>query len=219
MAWYLADIVSRSDGHATVTTHLVEAHDPDEAWEKACALGDEDFVGVHDLTEIHEPLGDGAELAWQARWDADAASLVPKKEQLAIFGARSPDESPDLRPPRVATIDHAQIMIPPGGEDAARKFYGELLGMREIEKPEELRKRGGVWFLAGNRQLHIGVEAPGVERTATRAHVAYAVTRFDAMRARIEGAGVAIKEGENVGNLRRFELRDPFGNRVEIVGR
>jgi catechol 2,3-dioxygenase-like lactoylglutathione lyase family enzyme len=223
MAWYLADVVS--DGaDVMITTHLVEAGSADEAYAKAMALGEDTdgFVGLHDLTEIQEPLVDGAELAFQTRPGAQAATLVVKKEQLGIFGAPSPDDAPelpDLRPPQIATIHHAQIMIAPGGEAEARRFYGEILGMREIEKPEVLRQRGGVWFVAGDRQLHIGVEDPGVERAQTRAHVAYETTKLDALRARLERANIALKDGEPVDGLRRFELRDPFGNRVEILGR
>lgn len=118
---------------------------------------------------------------------------------------------------RIVTIDHAQIMIPPDGEDRARAFYGGLLGLVEIEKPAPLRARGGLWMRAGDRQLHIGVEAPGVERVATRAHVAYEVRGLDEYRARLVAAGVAVKEGETVDGARRFEVRDPFGNRVELV--
>lgn len=220
MRWYLADLVHTVDNDVTITTHLVEARDADEAYAKALAIGEDGdgFVGVHDLTEIQEPLVDGAELSFQARPNADAARLVVPKERLGIFGA-SPPATEDLRPPELTTIHHAQIMIPPGSEDAARKFYGALLGMRELEKPEALRARGGVWFTVGNRQLHLGVESPGVARETTRAHVAYETTKYDAMRTRIERAGVAVKESETIDGLRRFELRDPFGNRVEIVGR
>ena len=228
MNWYLADLVLRVAGddgrqRAEISTCLVEAHDADEAYDKALALGREaegEFVGLHDLTAIAEPLGDGAELAWQARPAADAARLVARKEELGVFGARPPAEAggaADLRPPRLARIHHAQIMIPPGGEDEARRFYAGLLGMTEIEKPAPLRARGGVWFQFGGYQLHVGVETPGVERKATRAHVAYEVTRLDAWRTRLAQAGFAITDGETVDGLRRFELRDPFGNRVELV--
>lgn len=221
MSWYLADLVSADGGDVVITTHLVEAQHADEAYDKAMVLGSDSdgFVGLHDLTEIHEPLGDGAELAFQSRRGVDPTALVVGKESLGLFGAAPPSEAPDLRPPRLATIHHAQIMIPPAGEDEARRFYGELLGMREIDKPAILRARGGVWLQAGDRQLHIGVEAPGVDRATTRAHVAYETNKLDAMRARLERAGIGIKDGETLDGLRRFELRDPFGNRVEIVGR
>jgi catechol 2,3-dioxygenase-like lactoylglutathione lyase family enzyme len=226
--WYLADLVGAADGDVTITTHLVEARDAEEAYAKAIAIGEDSdgFVGLHDLTLIQEPLVDGAELGWQSRRGEDAGRLVVNKGELGIFGAAPTVEegggaggNTDLRPPRIVGIAHAQIMIPPGGEAEARRFYGELLGLTEIEKPEPLRARGGLWMQAGDRQLHIGVESPGVERTATRAHVAYEVVRLDAIRARLERAGVAILDGEPVPGLRRFELRDPFGNRVELVER
>jgi catechol 2,3-dioxygenase-like lactoylglutathione lyase family enzyme len=51
-----------------------------------------------------------------------------------------------------------QVAAPVGGEDAARRFYGELLGLSELEKPEALRGRGGVWFACGAQQLHVGIE-------------------------------------------------------------
>jgi catechol 2,3-dioxygenase-like lactoylglutathione lyase family enzyme len=112
-------------------------------------------------------------------------------------------------------------MIPPGPEAAtkARKFYGDLLGMAEVEKPALLRARGGLWMQAGDRQLHIGVEEPGVDRAQTRAHVAYEVTKLDAWRTKLEKAGYAVADGDRVAGFRRVELRDPFGNRVELVER
>src|SRR5262245_22002430 len=153
MSWYLADLVVQEEGAAMIATHLVEADSADEAYTKALVIGQDcdGFVGLHDLTEIQEPLVDGAELAWQARPGVDAARLVARKEDLGLFGAAPTAEegggggAADLRPPRVASIHHAQIMIPPGGEAEARRFYGELLGMTEIEKPEPLRARGGLW--------------------------------------------------------------------------
>ena len=57
-----------------------------------------------------------------------------------------------------ATLRLAVRAIPPGGEPAARTFYGEVLGLTELPKPEALRGRGGLWFQAGPVQLHLGVE-------------------------------------------------------------
>ena len=59
----------------------------------------------------------------------------------------------------LSDIDHVQLAMPKGEEDAARSFYGDVLGLKEIEKPENLRARGGVWFALGARQVHLGVEA------------------------------------------------------------
>lgn len=116
----------------------------------------------------------------------------------------------------IQQIHHVQITIPPGREDEARFFYGGLLGLHEIAKPPTLRARGGLWFAVGERELHIGVE-DGVARAATKAHVAYRVDDLDAIRVRLEHAGHLIGRSIPIAGYRRFECRDPFGNRVEFI--
>jgi catechol 2,3-dioxygenase-like lactoylglutathione lyase family enzyme len=120
-------------------------------------------------------------------------------------------------------IAHAQILIPAGAEDAARRFYCDLLGLREIDKPEALRGRGGFWLAVGDeQQLHVGVERNSwVDRAGSREHVAYEVDDVGAWQARLAAAGVAVQagEGDAVPGYRRCELRDPFGNRIELMSR
>ena len=60
---------------------------------------------------------------------------------------------------RILGIDHVQLSIPEGGEDAARGFYEGILGLTEVPKPRELADRGGRWFAAGGTHVHLGVEA------------------------------------------------------------
>ena len=113
----------------------------------------------------------------------------------------------------IARIDHVQVAAPPGGEDAARAFYGELLRLPELPKPERLRSRGGVWFAVGDQQLHVGIEEPFVP--ARKAHPALAVPRasdLGELAARLEAAGRTITwDGP------RFYVDDPFGNRLELL--
>jgi catechol 2,3-dioxygenase-like lactoylglutathione lyase family enzyme len=118
----------------------------------------------------------------------------------------------------ILEIHHAQITIPKGCEQEARDFYCELLGLAETPKPEALAGRGGFWLAVGSRQVHVGTE-DGVERRATKAHVAYEVRGLDAWRERLEAAGVKILEGVPIPGYARFEFRDPFGNRVEMLER
>ena len=84
----------------------------------------------------------------------------------------------------VTDIDHLQIAAPKGCEAEARQFFGEILGLAEIEKPESLRSRGGCWFRVGSRQLHIGVEEPF--RPTTKAHPAFSVTDIQAAFANLQ---------------------------------
>jgi catechol 2,3-dioxygenase-like lactoylglutathione lyase family enzyme len=115
-------------------------------------------------------------------------------------------------------IHHAQILIPAGREADARAFYCGLLGLVEVAKPENLRARGGFWLAVGAaQQLHVGIERDFADRSATREHVAYEVDDLEATRLRLGAAGVAVKIGEEVPGYRRCELRDPFGNRLELM--
>jgi catechol 2,3-dioxygenase-like lactoylglutathione lyase family enzyme len=118
--------------------------------------------------------------------------------------------------PRVLGVHHVQITVGKGQEEAARRFYCEVLGLPEIEKPDALKPRGGFWLQVGDRQVHVGVE-DGVDRAATKAHVAYQVDDVEAWRPRLIAAGAHIFESVPIPGYRRFEFRDPFGNRVEFI--
>jgi catechol 2,3-dioxygenase-like lactoylglutathione lyase family enzyme len=243
------DIEDDPRGVVHINTCLVEANAAEEAYAKAMRLGTEGeaeyensshrrvrvhFLGLRELLEIYEPLEDGSEIVFEERIgvsDLEARRAIPPKAALGVFRQEAPEATPDygsadilaevneLVPPRIATIHHVQIMIPRGSEQKARWFYGELLGMTEIEKPPRLLVRGGLWMAAGDRQLHLGIEDEEGAARRTRAHIAYEVTKLEAWRARLAGAGFEILEGEPLPGLRRFELRDPFGNRLELVER
>jgi catechol 2,3-dioxygenase-like lactoylglutathione lyase family enzyme len=113
-------------------------------------------------------------------------------------------------------IDHVQITVPAGAVAEARAFYCGLLGLGEVEKPAALRERGGFWLQVGDHRVHVGTE-DGISRHATKAHVAYAVTDLAGWRARLSGAGVEVRDGIPIPGCARFEFRDPFGNRVELI--
>jgi len=115
----------------------------------------------------------------------------------------------------VSDIDHVQLAAPPGCEVEARNFFGHLLKLEEIEKPEPLRSRGGCWFKLGSTQLHIGVE--DVFRPATKAHPAFAVHDINAVFKVLEGAGILCVWDEARGSVRRFYANDPWGNRLEFT--
>lgn len=117
----------------------------------------------------------------------------------------------------IEAIDHVQLAAPPGCEEAARGFFGELLGLWELEKPEPLRLRGGAWFRVGAQQLHIGVEhdfAP-----ARKAHPAFAVSDYDELLGRLRAAGVEVTDDDALPGVRRCYVHDPWGNRLELAER
>jgi catechol 2,3-dioxygenase-like lactoylglutathione lyase family enzyme len=114
-------------------------------------------------------------------------------------------------------IDHVQLAMPRGGEAAARAFYGDVLGLREVAKPPALIDRGGCWFLgaADAPAVHIGVEEPF--HPARKAHVALVVDGLATLRARLEEAGIVTLDDSRAIGVRRFYAIDPFGNRLELV--
>lgn len=111
-----------------------------------------------------------------------------------------------------------QVAAPIGSEDAARRFYGELLGLSELEKPEALRARGGVWFHCGAHQLHVGI-TPDFS-PATKAHPAFGVALSDLgqLAERLSEAGVEVHWDDAIPAVRRFYVADPWGNRIELIG-
>jgi ubiquinone/menaquinone biosynthesis C-methylase UbiE/catechol 2,3-dioxygenase-like lactoylglutathione lyase family enzyme len=116
-------------------------------------------------------------------------------------------------------FDHVQVVAPrtEDGEARARRFYGELLGLAEIPKPDALAGRGGAWYRCGDLALHVGLD--GEFQPARRAHPAFLVSDLDAFRARLESAGLTVHADEQIPGYRRFETRDPFGNRLEFMQR
>jgi catechol 2,3-dioxygenase-like lactoylglutathione lyase family enzyme len=117
---------------------------------------------------------------------------------------------------QILGIDHIQLAAPAGCEAEARRFYGQLLELEEVEKPEPLRARGGVWFKLGPQQLHVGVEEPFTP--ARKAHPALRVSDLDGLAERLIAAGAPVEWDEALPAGRRFYTVDPWGNRLEFVG-
>ena len=111
-------------------------------------------------------------------------------------------------------LDHIQICIPFGMEDEARKFYGDIIGLTEIEKPESLKPNGGLWFAIADIQLHIGVEH--VEGKSKR-HPAFEIENVDSARKYLLEKGVKVKDETPVPGQKRFSFLDPFNNRIEFL--
>jgi catechol 2,3-dioxygenase-like lactoylglutathione lyase family enzyme len=117
--------------------------------------------------------------------------------------------------PRLLRLDHVQLAMPAGGEDAAERFYAGVLGLRRVPKPAPLAARGGCWFADGEVQVHLGVEADF--RAAAKAHPAFVVDELDALVAAVAAAGRAVRWDDELPGVRRCHVSDPFGNRIELI--
>ncbi|MBT2717132.1 VOC family protein [Bacillus sp. ISL-57] len=113
------------------------------------------------------------------------------------------------------SIDHIQLAAPKGSEETARKFFKNILGFDEVEKPEELKKRGGVWFEFGNYQIHIGIEEPFYP--AKKAHPAFEIENIEELKKHLVTNGIDVIEDDKLPGAKRFYISDPFGNRMELL--
>ncbi|MGH7862823.1 MAG: VOC family protein [Candidatus Dormibacteraceae bacterium] len=145
------------------------------------------------LWELHERLTNG-DIAWRT-----------------IFASR-------VKVVEVEGLDHVQISAPPECEDAARAFFGDLLALDELTKPQSLQGRGGAWFQCGGQQLHVGVEARHI--AARKAHPALLVSSIASLKAlaeKLEAAGYPALWDDTIPGTARFYTEDPWGNRLELI--
>ena len=120
----------------------------------------------------------------------------------------------------IVGIDHVQVAAPAGCEDAARDFYGRLLGLDELAKPPLLAGRGGVWFRVGGQELHVGVADEFV--AAQKAHPAFRLSSVDELErlaTHLSANAVEVRwaDPSEIPGSSRFFVDDPWGNRVELV--
>ena len=118
----------------------------------------------------------------------------------------------------ILKLHHADIIIPRGSEDLAREFYCNFLGFQEIEKPQSLKKNGGVWLLAGEIQIHLSIQE-GYDPSKTKAHLAYEVTDLNLLKIELENRQIKWNENTPIPGFIRGDIRDPFGNRIEFLQR
>lgn len=123
-------------------------------------------------------------------------------------------------------IHHVQVACPRGGEDVARRFYADGLGLSEAPKPESLAGRGGAWFRAHDEagrvvaELHVGVEEPfSPARKAHPALLLDSVAQLSEVTERLSQLGFEVDHSEREtfpGHLRAHAF-DGAGNRVELL--
>jgi len=120
-------------------------------------------------------------------------------------------------------LHHVQVACPEGGEDEARRFWVDGLGMTEVDKPPALAGRGGCWFrsydAAGEvaAELHVGVEEPFAP--ARKAHPALVVEDLAVVSSWLSAAGfeVDVSQRDSLPGFQRFHTFDAHGNRVEVL--
>lgn len=115
----------------------------------------------------------------------------------------------------ILELHHIQLAMPEGGEPDARAFYCGVLGLCEVDKPGELRSRGGVWFELGNIKVHLGVETPFAP--ARKAHPAFRVADLKDAMAALQSSALEFRADVDLPGVKRIYVNDPFGNRIELL--
>lgn len=117
---------------------------------------------------------------------------------------------------QIIRLQHAAVTVPTDGLEVARKFYTEILGLREVPRPPELRDRPGIWYSLGATELHIQTRENTPHEGGDR-HPALVVDDIDAWRERFAAHNVDVMDQPTIYNRRRFNVRDPFGNLLELM--
>ncbi len=113
-------------------------------------------------------------------------------------------------------LDHLQLAIPAGGEGRARTFYVDIVGLEEMPKPAELKKRGGLWLRSGEIKVHLGVDKEFAP--ATKAHPAFRCADYDGCSNVLRHAPSPSCTTSSPSKAKRHcYVLDPFGNRIELI--
>jgi catechol 2,3-dioxygenase-like lactoylglutathione lyase family enzyme len=113
---------------------------------------------------------------------------------------------------RFTHIDHCTVLVTDVAK--ARRFYGEVLGLKEVAPPREF-DFVAVWYDLGETYLHLLLK-PQPDAVSPR-HFCLAVTDVRAARRHCLAHGLAIEETVKIAAADRFFVRDPDGNRIEIL--
>lgn len=149
------------------------------------------------------------------------------KEAVELLLQASESNSASSGPIGVKAIDHVTLVVGDLGRSAA--FYVDLLGMRSVDRPAF--GFPGLWFQAGNTQIHLIVESeksspaglpkPPPQAAAGRVfHFAFEVADFATALERLQMAGVVTRgTGLRPDGCHQVWCYDPDGHVVELFSR
>ncbi|MDX8404522.1 MAG: VOC family protein [Mariprofundus sp.] len=102
----------------------------------------------------------------------------------------------------------------------AATFYGNILGLQRIERPQ--LQFDGIWYgLDAGQQIHLMLldnpyaDCDKPEHGGRDNHLAMQLDNFDSVRKRIEAAGIRYTLSKS-GRTALF-CRDPDGNTIELI--
>jgi catechol 2,3-dioxygenase-like lactoylglutathione lyase family enzyme len=115
-------------------------------------------------------------------------------------------------PLRVTHIDHVTVLVTDLA--GARAFYSGVLGLTEIPPPKEF-DFVAVWYDLGGQYLHL-LQKPHPDAPSPR-HFCLHVEDIGTAREHMRTLGVPTDETVKIAAADRFFVRDPDGNRIELL--
>lgn len=117
----------------------------------------------------------------------------------------------------VVSLQHVNVRVPPAVEEAAKNFYGTLLGLQEVPKPPDAKARGGAWYQLGGTQLHLSRDG-AAHNEGSKRHICFHVSNLEQAQSHLAEGGIEIlPDDEPIAGIPRFYVRDPGGNLIEIA--
>jgi catechol 2,3-dioxygenase-like lactoylglutathione lyase family enzyme len=117
----------------------------------------------------------------------------------------------------IIELSHVNVTVPQALEDATKHFYGVILGLKQLQKPEGSRTNVGAWYQLGDLQLHLSIEEE-IDNQASDRHVCYVVRDVTDAAQHFRDAGVTvIPDPRPIPGRPRIYVRDPGGNLIEIA--
>jgi catechol 2,3-dioxygenase-like lactoylglutathione lyase family enzyme len=106
-----------------------------------------------------------------------------------------------------------EVGMPPGKDAEARRYYGQILGLRETMRPPGEK---GVWFATEGGAFRV-VPREGFQPAPPAAPLArFRVDKAEPLRQALDRARFRHYDAPPVEGTRGFYAHDPFGNRIEL---
>jgi catechol 2,3-dioxygenase-like lactoylglutathione lyase family enzyme len=116
---------------------------------------------------------------------------------------------------KLRSLQHVSSPYPAAEDASVRRFYAEVLGLREQPTPSTLAGMGLLWFSAGEGlELHF---FPGVPDVKSARHFCFDIDDLEETRIQLQEAGLQPFDDTPIPNRPRFFCRDPVGNLVEFT--
>lgn len=118
--------------------------------------------------------------------------------------------------PTVLRLQHAAVTVPIDALDDVRRFYSDVLGLRETPRPPENAHHQGIWYTFGTTELHVQARDNVPAEKGDR-HPAFVIDDVEAWRERLRQQGIAYEDQPTLFGRERFFVRDPAGNLIELM--